>query len=222
MYRTGDLGRIRRDGTLEHRGRGDTQVKVRGFRVELGEIEAVLVSLGLARQAVVVLRQGDQADDRLIAYLIPDGGLAPVEQLRARAAMRLPAYMVPHHFVEVASFPTTPNGKVDRAALARRPVETRASRNGAPPRTPSEHAVARAFADVLRVPTVGAEADFFDLGGHSVLAMRVIAQLRDGPAPDLGLRDLFEAPTVSALAARIDALRAAGNGAGSDREEVVL
>jgi hypothetical protein len=196
--------------------------------VELGEIESALIALGAARQAVVVLRRGERGDDRLVAYVVPDGAAWSPDQVRTRLATRLPPYMIPHHVVEVSAFPTTPNGKVDRAALARRPVAPRAAGSGERgPRTPSEQAVARTFADVLGVAHVGAEADFFDLGGHSVLAMRVVARLRDGPAPGLGLRDLFEAPTVAALAARMDQLGGSGSGSerdatGTDREEVVL
>jgi len=226
MYRTGDLGRLRRDGTLEHRGRTDAQVKVRGFRVELGEIEAALSALDTVRQAAVVLRRGDRNDDRLVAYVVPAGAAVPADDLRTALAARLPAFMIPHHFVTLSALPTTPNGKVDRAALARRAVEAAAGSPGSrAPASPAESAVARVFADVLGLDRVGADDDFFDLGGHSVLAMRVVARLRDGPAPALGLRDLFEAPTVAALAERIRSLNGDGGRDAADpadREEVVL
>ena len=222
MYRTGDMGRYLRDGNLEYRGRADNQVKIRGFRVELGEIESALTAGGGMRQAVVVIHRGAAGDDRLVAFLQADGELPPAEALRSRLATRLPQYMIPQHFVAIETYPTTPNGKVDRKALAESlgalpAVET----PYIAPRTPSETLVATTLADILGLERVSADGNFFDLGGHSVLAMRVVARLR-ATVPGVGFRDVFQAPTVAALAARLDALQAERTIAADDREQVVI
>jgi acyl carrier protein len=216
LYRTGDLGRCLPDGTLEHRGRSDNQVKIHGFRVELGEIEAAIMESGLAQQAVVVVQRGDAGDDRLVAFLISSAAQAGT--MRSRLGERLPGYMIPHHYVELESFPLTLNGKVDRAALAKQIVQVSPDdRPHVAPRTASEAAVAAMFGEVLRVERVGADANFFDLGGHSILAMRVVAGLRERGAIQLSLRDLFQAPAVSGLAARIDELHGSASDIGADR-----
>jgi amino acid adenylation domain-containing protein len=227
MYRTGDIGRYLRDGNLEYRGRADTQVKIRGFRVELGEIEAALAACEGVRQAVVIIHRGPAGDDRLVAFLQMDSTAPSAETLRSQLGTRLPHYMIPQHFVPTDAYPTTPNGKVDRKALADGlgvlpAVET----PYIAPRTPSETLVASTLADILGLERVSADGNFFDLGGHSVLAMRVVARLRV-TAPGIGFRDVFQAPTVAALAARIDALHAEHSAAmaadsESDREQVVI
>ena len=228
MYRTGDVGRYLRDGNLEYRGRADNQVKIRGFRVELGEIEAALAASEGVRQAVVVVHHGAAGDDRLVAFLVSDGPLPEPETLRSRLGHRLPRYMIPHHFVRVETYPTTPNGKVDRKTLAE-------SLGALPtidapyvaPRTETETAVAATLADILGLDRVGVDANFFDLGGHSVLAMRVVARLRI-TAPGISFRDIFQTPTVAGLAARMDELRGAHPGSGAsageaeEREQVVI
>ncbi|MFH9729749.1 non-ribosomal peptide synthase/polyketide synthase [Streptomyces sp. NPDC017260] len=193
MYRTGDVVRRRTDGELEYVGRSDDQVKVRGFRVELGEVEAALAEHpGVARAAVLA------RDDRLIGYVSarPDAAVRPAE-LAAYLRDRLPDYLVPSAFVLLDVLPLTPNGKLDRAAL---PVpEPGAATGGRAPRTPQEQILCELFAEVLGVPRVGADEDFFELGGHSLLATRLAARVRSVLGVELGLRALFQAPTVEGL-----------------------
>ncbi|MEU1352294.1 amino acid adenylation domain-containing protein, partial [Streptomyces sp. NPDC005795] len=194
MYRTGDLVRRRTDGALEYVGRADQQVKVRGFRVEPGEIEAALAEHPAVAQAAVVAR-----DDRLIGYVTTRSHLAvrPAE-LAAHLRERLPDYLVPSVFVVMDALPSTPNGKLDRAAL---PTPERTPQgSGRVPRTPQEQILAELFAEVLDVPKVSVDDDFFALGGHSLLATRLVARLRSVLGVELGLRALFQAPTVAGLA----------------------
>jgi amino acid adenylation domain-containing protein len=228
MYRTGDIGRYLRDGNLEYRGRADNQVKIRGFRVELGEIESALAASEGVRQAVVVVHRGAAGDDRLVAFLVAEGVMPEPEALRSRLGDRLPRYMIPHHYVQVEAYPTTPNGKVDRKALTEGIGAL--PRTEAPyvaPRTETETEVAAILADVLGLERVGVDANFFDLGGHSVLAMRVVARLRL-TAPGIAFRDIFQTPTVAGLAARMDELRGPPAGTSpaasesEEREQVVI
>ncbi|WP_373293242.1 amino acid adenylation domain-containing protein, partial [Saccharothrix coeruleofusca] len=191
MYRTGDVVRRGDDGQLEFVGRADHQVKIRGFRVEPGEIEALLREHPAVRQAVVVARDDHGGPKRLVAYVVGD-----TTGLREHLAASLPGYLVPSAFVALESFPLSPNGKLDRAALPA-PVFGDAEPEGyVAPRTDAEREVARVWSEVLGVPLVGAEDDFFALGGDSVLAARVVARLGRG----LPARALFDARTVSALA----------------------
>ncbi|MFF5973413.1 amino acid adenylation domain-containing protein [Streptomyces sp. NPDC012769] len=208
MYRTGDLARWRPDGQLRFAGRADDQVKVRGFRVELGEIEAALAACpGVADAAVAAHEAGAGAragDTRLTGYLVPVDRRAPcdVDAVRARLRESLPGYMVPAALVVLDALPLTPNGKLDRAALPEPDIDP-VSR-GRAPRTPQEHVVAGLFAEVLGLPAVGADDDFFALGGHSLLATRLTSRIRSTLHTELSVRTLFEAPTVAALAQRLD------------------
>ena len=210
MYRTGDLARWHADGTLECLGRVDHQVKIRGFRVELGEVEAALARHPRVRAVVAVAREDATGEQALVAYLIPEPGPAPtVADLRQVIAAGLPDYMIPSHFVLLDEFPLTPNGKVDRNALPA-PNAGRAAPAGVyiPPRNAIEEAVAAAFGDVLGRPRVGARDDFFDLGGHSLMAAQLLARLRDAFGVEVPLKDLFENSNVAALSHRVeDALR---------------
>ncbi|WP_409492831.1 amino acid adenylation domain-containing protein [Amycolatopsis sp. cmx-11-12] len=198
LYRSGDLARTRADGTLDYLGRSDQQVKIRGFRVEPGEVESALARLDGVRAAVVTARPDEYGAPRLLAYLT--GVRRPVGEVRARLRKDLPDHLVPSVFVWLDEFPLTANGKVDLARLPE-PDRTRPDSGGTgpAPRTPAEQRVAAVFAEVLGVGRVGAEDDFFDLGGDSILALRVA-----GRAAEAGLRisvhDLFRHRTVAALA----------------------
>jgi amino acid adenylation domain-containing protein len=203
LYRTGDRVRWRADGELEYLGRLDHQVKVRGFRVELGEIEAVLLTQP-AVEAAAVLALGEEGDCRLVAYVVgaPDFGA-----LRRSLEEKLPVYMVPSAFVALESLPLLPNGKVDRRALAARAVVPERLGTGGPvaPRTLAEELLAVIWSQVLGVERVGVEDDFFDLGGHSLLATQVVSRIRGVFGVDLPLRRLFESPTIAGLALAVEA-----------------
>jgi acyl carrier protein len=208
LYRTGDLARARPDGSFEFLGRTDRQVKLRGFRVEPGEIEAVLRRHPAVREAVAVVREDAPGGARLVAYVVPASEAAmDAAELRAWAAGRLPEYMVPSAWVALDALPLTATGKIDRRALPA-PGRTADAAAHVPPRTPTEELLAAIWAEVLGAGQVGAADDFFALGGHSLLATRVVARIRDALGVEPPVRALFEAPTVAALAERVDALRA--------------
>ncbi|HET7233763.1 MAG TPA: amino acid adenylation domain-containing protein [Longimicrobium sp.] len=210
VYRTGDRARWLADGTLEFLGRADDQVKVRGYRIEPGEIEAALESHPAVREAVVVAREEAPGDRRLVAYVVsPAGTAAPAaHELRAHLAERLPEYMVPSAFVALDAFPLTPSGKVARRELPA-PVVAMDADEDVPLDGPVQEAVARVFAEVLHVPRVGARDHFFALGGHSLLATRLVSRMREAFGIELPLRAVFDAPTVERLAAEVEALRGA-------------
>ncbi len=200
MYRSGDRVRRRADGELEYVGRTDFQVKVRGFRIEPGEVEAVLERHPEVREAAVVVR-----GERLVGYLVAESGAGPsAAELRAWLKERLPEYMVPGALVVLDAMPLTPNGKVDRRSLPA-PDEDAAGDAHVAPRTPAEEILAGIYADVLKTERVGAHDDFFVLGGHSLLATRVVSRVREAFGVELPLRALFEAPTVEGLAERVEA-----------------
>jgi amino acid adenylation domain-containing protein len=205
MYRVMDRVRWCPDGTLEYFGRTDFQVKVRGFRIEPGEVEAALREHPGVRDAVVVAREDAPGERRLVAYLLPREGAeaASPHELRAWLRERLPEPMVPSAFVALEELPLTASGKTDRRALPA--PDAPAAREHVAPRGEMEERVAALFAEVLGVERVGAHDDFFDLGGHSLLATRVAARLHKLTGVEVPVRVLFESPTVAGVAAWVEA-----------------
>ncbi|MEE2035438.1 non-ribosomal peptide synthetase, partial [Rhodococcus chondri] len=203
MYRTGDVVRWRGDGTVEYLGRSDFQVKVRGFRIELGEIDAALTGHDSVAFAHTLGHTAPSGDTVLVAYVLPEPDrVADPAALRAHVAAQLPAHMVPATVVVLDEIPLTPVGKLDRRAL---PVPDLTATGGdyRPPTTDLEKVIAAVVADVLGHDRVSVDDNFFDLGGNSLIATRVVARINTAVGTDAGVRALFEAPTVRALAGRI-------------------
>ena len=198
MYRTGDLVWWGADGQLRYVGRADEQVKIRGYRIELGEVRAALAGLDGVKQAVVIAREDHPGDKRLVGYVT---GAAEPAAARAALAERLPAYMVPAAVVVIDALPLTVNGKLDRRALPAPEYQDIGQYRA--PATLTEEILAGIYARVLGVQRVGVEQSFFDLGGNSLSAMRLIAAINTALNADLSVRTLFEAPTVAQLAPRI-------------------
>ncbi|HEY2738142.1 MAG TPA: condensation domain-containing protein, partial [Thermoanaerobaculia bacterium] len=213
LYRTGDLVRWRPDGRLEFLGRLDRQVKVRGYRIEPGEVEAALLTDSRIREAVVVARE-DTGGKRLVAYVVleGEGRSLSLPEVREYLGGRLPEPMIPTTLVVLAALPLTANGKVDRAVLPAPESAGQEVSGFVAPRTPVEEILASIWSEVLGVERVGVHDSFFDLGGHSLLATRVISQLRGAFQVELGLHELFEEPTIAGLASRVEAAVRAGSG----------
>jgi hypothetical protein len=213
MYRTGDRMRWLANGQIDFLGRVDHQVKLRGYRIELEEIEASISAHPEVRECAVAVR-GEAGSERLIGYVVPPGPVSAVsasfpDRIREFLGTRLPPYMVPATIAVVDALPKTPNGKVDRARL---PEPSRLGGAGGPsanpPTTPTESAIAATWQELLGREHIGVHDNFFDLGGHSLMAIAIFGRLRTS-APGLRLVDLFEHPTVHALAGFIDAMQAA-------------
>jgi len=205
LYKTGDLACYQQDGQIKLLGRLDHQVKIRGFRIEPGEIETLLVQHPDVQDAVVMVRQDQPGEKRLVAYVVPVAHRTPTtSDLHRFIARKLPKYMVPAAFVLLEALPLNPNGKVDRQALPA-PDTIRPDLAGAfiAPCTATEVTLAQVFAQVLEVEQVGIHDDFFELGGHSLLATKLIARLLQVFQVEVSIVDLFEAPTVAGLAERI-------------------
>ncbi|HZX83325.1 MAG TPA: amino acid adenylation domain-containing protein, partial [Reyranella sp.] len=201
MYRTGDLATHRSDGAVVYLGRSDHQIKIRGLRVELGEIEAAIMASGFVRQVAAIAREDQPGAKRLVAYVVPAGALE-IERLQAFVAARVPDYMVPSAFIALDALPVTSNGKLDRAAL---PAPDYAGAGGRVAETPSEEKLAALFAAQLGVDReVLVDDDFFALGGDSLQAVALLLRVREGWGRDPGLGALFAHPTVAGLAALID------------------
>lgn len=203
MYRTGDLARWRTDGSLDYMGRTDHQIKIRGFRIELGEIEAVIVRHPHVEQTAVVVREDQPGDKRLVAYIVPTPrvSIEPAE-LRQYVGQSVPDYMIPYAFVLIEGLPLTPNGKLDRKALPAPEYILAGSNRG--PRTPQEEILCDLFAEILHVSRIGIDDGFFDLGGHSILAVQLMRRIREALGVELSIGNLFEAPTVAGLAERLE------------------
>ncbi|HEX9352704.1 MAG TPA: AMP-binding protein, partial [Streptosporangiaceae bacterium] len=201
LYKTGDLVRRRPDGTIMFTGRADTQVKIRGLRVELGEIETALTAHPAIAQAVVTTVTGPAGQKQLAAYLRAAGDTGPeVADIRQHLARQLPAYMIPAHLITVEAYPLNTNGKIDKAALPAPRIIT-AGADRVPPRTLIETVLVDLYATVLGNEQVGAADSFFDTGGNSLQAMQLITQLRATLAVDLDVSAVFLAPTPRQLAA---------------------
>jgi amino acid adenylation domain-containing protein len=207
LYKTGDRARYRSDGTIEFLGRIDHQVKLRGFRIELGEIEAVLKQYPQIREAVVMLREDQPGDKRLVAYLVADTESIDTREVSRFLKAKLPNYMVPAAFVPLLALPLTPNGKCDRRALPIPEVSVNIATSFVPPSTATEKALASIWAEVLHLEQVGIHHNFFELGGHSLLATQLISCIRDAFSLDLPLRHLFESSTVAELAKVMEQLQ---------------
>jgi amino acid adenylation domain-containing protein len=204
MYQSGDLGRWLEDGSIEYLGRNDEQVKIRGFRIELGEIEAAIGAYPVVRQAVVVVREGGGTGRQLIAYLkCLEGSGLDMAELRAYLKGRLPEYMIPTGFVTVEAFPLTLNGKVDRKALPALNIMEQMALRYVAPRTATEVALCEIWSHMLGLERVGIDDDFFEVGGESLLAMRIVAKIREKFGAEVSVMAIFEAPTIAALSERI-------------------
>jgi amino acid adenylation domain-containing protein len=213
LYRTGDLVRYLSAGDIEYVGRIDHQVKVRGYRIEVAEIEVVLSEHERVKEAVVTAQEGENGEKRLVAYFVAEQeGLATVE-LQQYLRTRLPPYMVPSLFVRVEAMPLTPNGKVDRGALPK-PEHLRPELGAeyVAARTPAEEVLAGIWSVLLRVENVGVHDNFFELGGHSLLATQVVSRVREAFGTEIAVRELFEHPTVAGLATTVEEMLRAGLG----------
>ncbi|MGD1704335.1 amino acid adenylation domain-containing protein [Dapis sp. BLCC M229] len=204
VYRTGDLGRRRPDGTLEFMGRKDFQVKLRGYRIELPEIEAVLLQHAQVKEAVTIAREDIPGDKRLVTYVVANRSQPVISELRSFAKSKLPDYMIPATFVLLESLPLTPNGKVNRRALPAPELDTRLEASFVPPQTPTQELLADIYASVLGIESCGIHDNFFELGGHSLLGMQVISRLRETFKIEMPLRSIFEASTVAQLEAQLN------------------
>ena len=227
IYRTGDLARFLPDGNIHFLGRADYQIKLRGHRIEPGEIESVLEKFPGVRQAVVILREDREGDKRLVAYLVAEtagsaAALRAAGDLRAAAGAKLPDFMVPSAFVFLNELPLTGNGKIDRKALLTLPppnLAFAAASHGAEPSSETERVVARAWQLALGIPSVGLNDNFFDLGAHSLTVAEAHAKLEEVLGREIALLDLFQFTTVSALAAHLDAESGGAQAAASQLSE---
>lgn len=199
VYRTGDLARFLPDGTLECLGRTDHQVKIRGFRIELGEVETALRRCPGIAEAVVTAREDALGEKQLVAYLLSNNGPLSAIELRSFLKSKLPLYMVPAHFVSLEQLPLTPNGKLDLLRLPA-PECQAVDLPQAPPRTPEEQELANIWQEVLRLPRVGIDQNFFELGGDSLSATRAYARINCAFGTELTLREMLERPTITGLA----------------------
>jgi hypothetical protein len=197
LYRTGDRVRWREDGALEFLGRIDHQIKLRGYRIEPGEIEAVLQTDPAIRQSLVIVREDRPGDRRLVGYLAGQG--IDLDATRHRLKTRLPDHMIPGVLVVLDSLPLTPNGKIDRKALSV-PDQSVSDSCYQAPRTPIETTLAGIWAEILKLPRVGIHDNFFDLGGHSLLAVQTMNRIKRELETDITLRQFFDAPTVVGVA----------------------
>ena len=210
LYRTGDIARLLPSGDYEYLGRADDQVKIRGHRIELGEVLAAVTAHPAVREAIVVAREDSPGEKRLVAYILPRAEGPRPGALRHFVAQRLPEHMVPAAFLSLASFPLAPSGKIDRRAL---PAPGRGrpalSTDYSPPSTPDEQILAAVWAEILGLDAIGTDDDFFELGGDSLLAVRITVRAREALGREIALQSLFESPTVKGLSAGLSAAASA-------------
>jgi acyl carrier protein len=207
IYKTGDLARVRSDAVIEYLGRDDDQLKVRGYRIEPGEIEAALAAQPNVQASAVVAREDEPGKKLLIAYVVlREGGMPATDILRAFLRERLPDHMIPSQFVYLDALPLTPNGKVDRKTLPAPSRDTLGVGKGGGARTATEKAVAAIWTELLKVDGIGVHDDFFDLGADSLTATGLASQIHATFGVDLSLASLFEQPTIAGVAAMIDLL----------------
>jgi amino acid adenylation domain-containing protein/thioester reductase-like protein len=205
MYKTGDLGRWRADGTIDYLGRNDSQVKIRGFRMELGEIEAELAKLPQVAEVAVVAHQENAGEQRLVAYIVPvSTDEIDTGTLRSELKSFLPDYMIPSAFVVLPAFPRTPSGKLDRNALPAPDISSFTTRDYEAPRPGIEEMIAGIWQSLLRVDRIGRHDNFFELGGHSLLIVRMLERLR-AEGKSVSIRCVFERPTIIDLASSLGA-----------------
>ena len=209
MYRTGDIARLRPGGVLEYLGRSDDQIKLRGYRIELGDVEAAAAAHPGIEHAAAAIRPGLDGEPALFCWYVPSGATTDAGAIREFVRAQLPDYMVPTLFTPVDRLPLTLNGKVDRRALPT-PALTRPARAIVAARTDAERRMLGIWRDVLRTETIGIDDDFFDLGGHSMLAARLLARVRQTFSVDVPLRALFETPTIAALCRAVTVLSEGG------------
>ena len=211
LYFSGDLGRYLSDGTIELLGRADAQVKLRGFRIEPGEIEEALKRLPEIQDAAVIVREDQPGDQRLVAYLVANSEIQ-LTQIRAQLRERLPVHMIPSTFVMLEKLPLTPNGKIDRKALPMpAPFQQEVRENFVAPKTPTEEALAAIWGELLKLEEVSLNDNFFELGGHSLLATKVVARLQNVLGVKIPLRKIFETPTIESLAMVADEMLSASD-----------
>jgi long-subunit acyl-CoA synthetase (AMP-forming) len=207
LYRTGDMVRWLPDGILEFLGRTDNQVKLRGFRIELGEIESALKNHDSVAETVVLLREDEPGEKRLVAYVVPHKeDLFSPDDLRSYLRKKLPDYMVPAYYVKLNHIPLTPNGKVNRKKLLPLEDYQLAQETFVAPQTETEHKVASIWQKLLRMKKIDINESFFNLGGHSLLATQVISRLCEIFEMELPLSSIFEFPTIAGLARHIDTM----------------
>ncbi|MDT4329580.1 non-ribosomal peptide synthetase [Methylomonas sp. MS20] len=223
LYKTGDLARYRADGAIEFLGRIDHQVKIRGFRIELGEIEAELLKQPAVKEVVVVAREEQPGDKRLVAYLVEDQhGALVIDELKVQLKQALPNYMVPSAFVVLDEMPLSANGKLDRKKLPAPDIGEQLKKPYVAPRTETETLLAEIWREVLGVEKVGVEDDFFELGGHSLLATQLASRVAKCFSIDLPLRSVFEAGNVATLAEIIDDEKRAHPGVAMNEDKFTI
>jgi amino acid adenylation domain-containing protein len=213
FYRTGDMVRWLPDGILEFLGRKDDQVKLRGFRIELGEIESVLNAHESVGESVVLLREDEPGEKRLVGYVIPRADVSPTlsfDDIRSYLRKRLPDYMVPSYFVQLESLPLTHNGKLDKSALPHPGIQRQSEKRFLQPQTHMEKTIASIWSEILNIGELSIYDNFFDLGGHSLLAIKVVTRLQENLGLNLPLRGIFENPTIKDLARFIETFQWAG------------